>query len=160
MSKKPSGGSRQPDLFPRSKTPRIPIEENHRLVLLTEQTDWTELEARAEEIRMSKLKSPAGRPPHLRVLLGALMLKATRDMTWREAEDQMRHYAPARYLCALTETEWTPDFTTLHDFAVLLGEEGMKFGFSPRTSPRRRRIGWWLAWQRWWRASTRSLERR
>src|SRR5712692_599871 len=126
MSKKPSGGSRQPDLFPRSKTPRIPIEENHRLVLLTEQTDWTELEARAEEIRMSKLKSPAGRPPHLRVLLGALMLKATRDMTWREAEDQMRHYAPARYLCALTETDWTPDFTTLHDFAVLLGEEGVK----------------------------------
>jgi len=126
MAKSQRRGSRQPELFPRSKTPRIPIEENHRLVLLTDQTDWTELEARAEQIRQSKLKNAAGRPPHLRTLLGAMMLKATRDMTWREAEDQIRHYAPARYLCGLTETDWTPDFTTLHDFAVLMGEDGMK----------------------------------
>ena len=126
MGKKPGGGSRQPDLFPRSKRPTIPIEPNHRLVLLTEETDWTELEERVEQIRMSKLKSVAGRPPHLRVLIGALLLKATRDMTWREAEDLIRYYAPARYLCGLTETEWSPDHTTLHDFAVLLGEEGVK----------------------------------
>lgn len=126
MAKKQHGGSRQPELFPRSKTPTIPIEPNHRLVLLTDETDWTELEARAEAIRLSKLKSGAGRPPRMRALLGALVLKATRDMTWREAEDQIRHYAPARYLCGLTETEWTPDFTTLHDFAVLMGEDGVK----------------------------------
>lgn len=126
MSKKPRGGSRQPDLIPRSKTPTIPIEPNHRLVLLTDHTDWTELEARAEVIRLSKVKNAAGRPPHMRQNLGAMMLKATRDMTWREVEDQMRHYAPARYLCGLTETEWTPDFTTVHDFAVLMGEDGVK----------------------------------
>jgi hypothetical protein len=106
--------------------PRIPIEKGHRLVILTDATDWPEIEGRAEEIRSSKLKSAAGRPPHLRALLGAMMLKATRDMTWREVEDQIRHYAPARYLCGLTETEWTPDFTTLHDFAVLMGEDGIK----------------------------------
>jgi hypothetical protein len=94
--------------------------------LLTEEIDWTELEERVELIRMSKLKNAAGRPPQLRALIGALVLKATRDMTWREAEDQIRHYAPARYLCGLTETEWTPDFTTLHDSAVLLGEDGVK----------------------------------
>ena len=75
---------------------------------------------------MSKLTSAAGRPPHLRTLTGALLLKATRDMTWREAEDLIRYYAPARYLCGLTETEWSPDHTTLHDFAVLLGEEGVR----------------------------------
>jgi hypothetical protein len=126
MSKKPRGGNRQPDLFPRSKTPKIAIEENHRLVLLTDQTDWTELEERAEVIRLSKVKNAAGRPPHMRTNLGAMMLKATRDMTWRELEDQVRHYAPARYLCGLTETDWTPDFTTVHDFAVLLGEDGVK----------------------------------
>jgi hypothetical protein len=119
-------GTRQAELFSRSKQPRITIEENHRLVLLTEETDWTELETQVELIRMSKVKNAAGRPPHLRALIGALLLKATRDMTWREAEDQIRHYAPARYLCGLTETDWTPDFTTLHDFAVLLGEEGVK----------------------------------
>src|SRR5258708_3073769 len=125
MSKK-MRGSRQPELIPRSRAPRIPIEENHRLVILTDKTDWTELEARAEEIRLTKVKNGGGGPPHLRALLGALVLKATRDMTWREAEDQIRHYAPARYLCGLTETEWTPDFTTLHDFAVLMGEDGVK----------------------------------
>lgn len=119
-------GSRQPELFPRSKRPTIPIEENHRLVLLTDATDWTELELRVEQIRLSRLKSSAGRPPHLRALIGALLLKATRDMTWREAEDLIRYYAPARYLCGLTETEWSPDHTTLHDFAVLLGEEGVR----------------------------------
>jgi len=126
MGKQARGGSRQPDLFPRSKRPTIPIDPNHRLVLLTEEIDWTELEERVEQIRMSKLKSAAGRPPHLRVLIGALLLKATRDVTWREAEDLIRYYAPARYLCGLTETEWSPDHTTLHDFAVLLGEEGVK----------------------------------
>ncbi|MGO9766067.1 MAG: transposase [Myxococcaceae bacterium] len=126
MSRRARGGRRQPELFPRSKSPTIPIEENHRLVVLTDETDWSELEERVETIRMSKLKSAAGRPPRLRALIGALMLKATRDMTWREAEDQIRHYAPARYLCALTETDWTPDHTTLHDFAVLLGEDGVK----------------------------------
>ncbi|HVP67842.1 MAG TPA: transposase [Anaeromyxobacteraceae bacterium] len=126
MSKKARSQNRQPELFLRSKRPTVPIEENHRLVLLTDETDWTELEERVEQIRMGKLKSAAGRPPHLRTLIGALLLKATRDMTWREAEDLIRHYAPARYLCGLTETEWSPDHTTLHDFAVLLGEEGVK----------------------------------
>lgn len=124
--RKRRGGSRQPELFARSTRPVVPIEENHRLVLLTDETDWTELEARVEEIRASKLKNAAGRPPRLRALMGALLLKATRDMTWREAEDLIRHYAPARYLCGLTETEWSPDFTTLHDFAVLLGEDGVR----------------------------------
>jgi hypothetical protein len=126
MPKKKRAVRPQPELFPRSMVPRIPIERGHRLVILTDATNWPELEGRAEKIRSSKLKSAAGRPPHLRALLGAMMLKATRDMTWREVEDQIRHYAPARYLCGLTETEWTPDFTTLHDFAVLMGEDGIK----------------------------------
>src|ERR1700734_3409023 len=118
MSGQKRGGARQADLFPRSKRPTIAIETNHRLVILTDEIDWTELEGRVGQIRESKLKNGAGRPPRRRALIGALLLKATRDMTWREAEDLIRHYAPARYLCGLTETEWSPDFTTLHDFAV------------------------------------------
>ena len=47
-------------------------------------------------------------------------------MPYRDAEDQIRHYAPARYLCGLTESDWTPDFTTIQDFTELLGEEGVK----------------------------------
>jgi hypothetical protein len=121
------GGSRQPELFARSKRPTIPIEESHRLVVLADALDWTEMESRAEAIRASKLKNGAGRPPHLRALLGAMVLRSTRYMPYRMLADQIRHYAPARYLCGLTETDWSPDHNTLHDFMELMGEEGARF---------------------------------
>ena len=115
----------QLELLPRSKRAMIEVEPTHRLVGLTDRLDWDELEARTELIRASKLKSAAGRPPHLRALLGAMLLMATRKMSYRDAEDQIRYYAPARYLCGLTETDWTPDFTTIQDFTELMGEEGI-----------------------------------
>ena len=102
------------------------LEMNHRLVRLTEELDWTALEELVEAIRRAKLKNAASRPPHLRALIGAVVLRATRRMTYRETEDQIRHYGPARYLCGLTETEWTPDANTIQDFEQLLGEEGMR----------------------------------
>jgi IS5 family transposase len=120
------GGNRQRDLLPMSKRPTIPIAENHRLVQVTDTLDWTQMEEQAQKIRVQKLKNGAGRPPHLRVMLGAMMLMATRRLTYREAEDQIQYYAPARYLCGLTETDWTPDFTTIQDFTELMGEEGIK----------------------------------
>jgi len=94
--------------------------------MLAESLDWDEVLDVVEEIRAKKLKNNAGRPPQLRALVGAVLLKATRDMTLREAEDLIRHYAPARYLCGLTETDWSPDHNTLHDFEKLLGEEGVR----------------------------------
>jgi molybdopterin converting factor small subunit len=121
-----SPANRQPDLLPRSTCPTIPIAEDHKLVRLTDTLDWTEMEDQAQQIRLGKLKNAAGRPPHLRASLGAMMLMATRRLTYREAEDLIRYYAPARYLCGLTETEWTPDFTTIQDFTELMGEEGIK----------------------------------
>jgi len=117
--------SRQAELFSRSKRPVIAIDENHRLVRLTEEIDWTELIELVQSIRMSKLKSEAGRPPHLRALTGVLVFRATRKMTYRDTEDQVRHYGPARYLCALTESDWTPDANTIQDFEQLLGEDGI-----------------------------------
>src|SRR3954465_4740371 len=104
-------GSRQPDLFVRSKQPKISLPDNHPMVVLTDTVDWTEMEVRAEKIRAKKLKSGAGRPPHLRATLGALTLMALRRLPYREVEEQIRYYAPARYLCGLTETDWTRDFT-------------------------------------------------
>jgi len=118
--------SRQPDLLPRSKCPTIPIAEDHRLVQVTHALDWTEMEEGAQRIRSAKLKNAAGRPPHLRALLGATVFMATRKVAYREAEDLIRYYAPARYLCGLTETTWTPDFTTIQDFTELMGEEGIE----------------------------------
>ena len=100
---------------------------NHRLVELADTLDWTEMEVRAESIRASKLKNAAGRPPRLRPLLGAMVFRATRYQPYEVLEEQIRHYAPARYLCGLTETNWTPDKNTLHDFIQLMGEEGARF---------------------------------
>jgi molybdopterin converting factor small subunit len=117
---------RQPELLPRSKTPTIAIADNHRLVQIADTLDWDDLQQRVQEIRRAKLKNGAGQPPHLRATLGAMVLMATRKLTYREAEDLIQYYAPARYLCGLTESNWTPDFTTIQDFTELMGQEGIK----------------------------------
>lgn len=126
MSKTTGGGSRQRELFGRSKQTTITVEHHHPMVVLTDTMDWTGMEVVAQGIRARKLKNSAGRPPHLRAMLGALTLMALRRLPYREVEEQIRYYAPARYLCGLTETDWTPDFTTIQDFAQLLGEDGVK----------------------------------
>lgn len=100
--------NRQAELFPRSKQPVIAIDPNHRLV---------------QSIRLSKRKNEAGRPPRLRALTGALVFRALRHRTYQDTEDLIRHYAPARYLCALTESDGTPDANTIQDFEQLLGED-------------------------------------
>ena len=58
--------NRQGELFARSTKSVIAIDENHCLVQLTHEIDWTELKEVVQAIRMSKLKSEAGRPPRLR----------------------------------------------------------------------------------------------
>lgn len=126
MPRRPTGGSSQPELFARSKCPAIALPDNHPMVVLTETQDWTAMESRVQEIRTRKLKSAAGRPPHLRATIGALVLMALRRLPYRETEEQIRYYAPARYLCGLTESSWTPDFTTVQDFAELLGSDGVR----------------------------------
>src|SRR5687768_4907911 len=118
--------SRQGELFARSTRATIALDEKHRLVLMTHEIDWTELVEIVQAIRLSKLKNEAGRPPHLRALIGAVLFRATRKMTYRDTEEQIRHYAPARYLCGLTESDWTPDANTIQDFEQLLGEDGVK----------------------------------
>src|SRR5216684_1614045 len=60
MSKR-SRGEGQLELIARSKRSTIEVEASHRLVQLTDRLDWDEVEARAELIRASKLKSAAGR---------------------------------------------------------------------------------------------------
>lgn len=104
----------------------VAVSEDHELVRLARALDWVELERAAAEIRETKVKGPGGRVPHLRVMLGAMALMALRRKTYRETEDLLRYYVPARYLCDLMDRRWTPDFTTLQDFAELMGEEGME----------------------------------
>lgn len=126
MASTTTGASRQLEMFGRSTEPTIPIDSTHRLVQLADALDWTALELLAQTIRRRKLKSRAGRKPHLRALLGAVILMGLRRLNYRDAEDQIRYYAPARYLCGLTESKWTPDFTTIQDFTELMGEEGVR----------------------------------
>ncbi|MDH3728963.1 MAG: transposase [Myxococcales bacterium] len=121
----PLPGSGQLSLFAPSQSPLVTLDANHRLVRLTELLDWARLEEVAQSVRHHKLKSRAGRRPNLRVMLGAVALMGTRRMTYREAEDQIRHYGPARYLCGLTDSTWTPDHTTIQDFTELMGPGGM-----------------------------------
>jgi RHS repeat-associated protein len=70
------------------------IEPTHTLVLLGDSLGRDEI-LDVEAICAAKLKSNAGRPPQLRALVGAILLRATRDVTLREAEEVIRHY-----LCA------------------------------------------------------------
>jgi hypothetical protein len=51
-------GSRQAELFARSKYPVIPIDPTHRLVLATEEIDWTELVELVQAIRERKPMFP------------------------------------------------------------------------------------------------------
>src|SRR2546426_12777035 len=96
----------QLELVPRSKRATIEVEPTHRLGELTDLLDWDDLEARAELIRASKLKSAAGRPPQLRALLGAVRLVAARKMSLRDGGVPIRYYVPARYFCGVAEADW------------------------------------------------------
>ncbi len=112
MGTKPGGGRRQGELFLRAKRSAIALDAEHPLVRMADLLDWDELLDRAEKIRAHRVKNRAGRPPHLRALLGAMLLRATKKMTFRDAEDQIRYYAPARYLCGLSGLRTTRRFTT------------------------------------------------
>src|SRR5882672_809963 len=124
MSDRRFRANKQGELF--TVTTRSAVSLDLKDPLVADQVDWTTMEERAQRIRRKKLKNAAGKPPRLRELLGALVLMAWRKMTCRDAEDQIRHYAPARYLCGLLDSNWTPDFTTIQDFHQLMGEEGVR----------------------------------
>lgn len=52
-------------------------------------------------------------------------MMSVRQITYRQAEDLVAHYAPARYLCNLMDSNWNPDHITIFDFTRMLGSEGM-----------------------------------
>jgi hypothetical protein len=108
------------------KSALISIREKHELVRLTELTPWPELIEAAQGIRASKVKALVGPEPHYRELLGAIALMSVRQITYRQAEDLIAHYAPARYLCNLMDSSWCPDHITIFEFTQMMGPEGME----------------------------------
>jgi IS5 family transposase len=124
-------GEKINSIFQKCSSVSIKIQENHPLVLVTAAVNWDEYIKKVEEIRQKKLKRPhVGRSPHLRQMIGAVILRALKRCTLQEAMDLMRHYAPARILCGFIDEKgvdsgWTPDFRTLSDFEALLGADGI-----------------------------------
>jgi len=116
----------QQSLFEPSTKVRIVLNENHQLVRLTKITPWDSLVLQAMNIRSQKVIKETGPQPHYRQLLGAVALMAVKNLTYREAEDQIAHYAPARYLCDLMDSDWAIDHVTIFEFTQMLGAEGME----------------------------------
>jgi transposase, IS5 family len=116
----------QPSLFEQSKRANIAIDPTHELVTLAHLINWTVLIALATEIREQKVKKASGPQPQYRALLGAMALMAIKNMTYREAEDLIAYYAPARYLCELMDSDMRLDHVSIFEFAKMLGPEGLE----------------------------------
>lgn len=108
------------------KTANISIKATHELVKLSDFISWSDLIQVAMDIRVTKVKALVGPEPHYRELLGAIALMSLRQITYRQAEDLIAHYAPARYLCNLMDSSWSPDHITIFEFTKMLGPEGME----------------------------------
>ncbi len=104
----------------------IQIKESHDFIRFTKLIPWSEQISIAMMIRASKVKALVGSEPHYRELLGAVALMSIRQITYRQAEDLIAHYAPARYLCGLMDSSWNPDHITIFEFTQMLGKEGME----------------------------------
>jgi hypothetical protein len=102
------------------------VDLEHPLIRLARALDWEDFLAHVDKIRRSKVQSDAGKPPKLRVLAGAVLLKAWMRQSYRCEADLIKHFAPARYLCGLTQTTESPGKSTIWDFFDLLGEDGLK----------------------------------
>src|SRR3954470_13115760 len=82
-----SGGSRQPDLFARSKQPKISLPDNHPMVVLTETVDWTEMEVRAEKIDLYDVTFAVQAAEQIAALFG----KAPRSYAYDRAGHSARN---------------------------------------------------------------------
>ena len=116
---------RQRHLFDQPSRVKIRLNKEHELVRLTDTLDWDELIEIVLSIREKK-KANTGPEHHYRELLGAMALMAMKKINYRDAQDLIAHYAPARYLCNLMDSDWAIDHVTLFDFTQILGEEGMQ----------------------------------
>lgn len=104
----------------------IQLDPSHPMMILASALDWKHLVQIAEKHRNGKIKNDAGRKPHLRILVGAVIVRVLESCTLRKASDLVRHYGPARYICNLRFWNWTPNFRTLCDFEILLGAQGLE----------------------------------
>jgi len=113
-------------LFLPTKSASILVPETHELVKLAELIDWISLIRIARICREKSRKRLTGREPQYRQLLGALVLMATRGCNFRDAEDLISYYAPAKYLCDLMDSESGLGHVTIFEFTQMLGPQGVE----------------------------------
>jgi hypothetical protein len=116
---------RQQMLFAQPKGAFLRVKEDHELVQMEKNIDWDVLMEIAMKCRKGHVKAETGPEPHYRELLGAVALMAVKGCTYRDAEDLIAHYAPARYLCNLMDATWEIDHVTIFQFIEMLGASGM-----------------------------------
>jgi len=112
-------------LFAKTNIARIPVSSSHEIVRLTALIDWRAMIAVAGKARENSKKTLSGPEPRYRQLLGAVVLMAVRGCNYRDAEDLVSHYAPARCLCDLMESDMTLDHVSIFEFTQMLGSTGM-----------------------------------
>jgi len=103
----------------------LSIDDHHPLVQLSKTLPWEEMVDLAKARRVELGRSNRGQETHYRALLGAVIVRSVKEVDYRGAEDLVRNYLPARYLCSLHNSHWTPDHNTIFDFEQMLGSEGL-----------------------------------
>jgi hypothetical protein len=103
----------------------ISIQNNHEMVVISRALDWDLFQAISEIHREKTITSNRGLKPHFRALCGAVVVRILKNSNLRDTEDLIRNYLPARYLCDLQNSDWTPDHNTIWEFEAMLGEEGL-----------------------------------
>lgn len=103
----------------------LAIDVNHPMVRAAHEIDWQLLEEIARERRQLAIKSSRGQQPNYRANCGAVVVRSMKSLDLRSTEDMVRNYLPARYMCDLHNSNWTPDHDTIWEFETMLGEEGL-----------------------------------
>lgn len=104
----------------------ITVQQDHEMIILSKTLDWDLMQAIAETCRDEVIKSNQGLKPHYRALNGAIVVRTLRNCDYRSTEDLIRHYNPARYLCDLQNSQWSPDHVSIWEYEGMLGESGMQ----------------------------------
>lgn len=103
----------------------IPIDMTHPMIRTTHEIDWTLLEEIYRERRSKVISSTRGMQPNYRANCGAIVVRCLKSLDLRSTEDMIRNYIPARYMCDLHNSHYTPDHDTIWEAECVLGEEGL-----------------------------------
>jgi hypothetical protein len=102
------------------------LQQDHRMVIISKALDWDLMQVIGETRREMVVKSNRGLKPHYRALNGAMVVRTLENSDFRKTEDLIRNYNPARYLCDLQNSDWTPDHVAIWEYEGMLGEGGLQ----------------------------------